>query len=139
MLARFDNYIEIDKNVVDAWGIPALKIHCRWSDNEVEMARDARENLQALFKALGAENVRVSRDLANPGAAIHDMGTARMGADPRKSVLNKYNQTHDLKNLFVVDGASFVTSGGYGPTLTIGALAARASAYIVQQLGRREL
>jgi choline dehydrogenase-like flavoprotein len=115
MLARYDNYIEIDTNVVDAWGIPALKIHCRWSDNEVQMARDARENLMALFKALGAETVRVSRDLANPGAAIHDMGTARMGNDPKKSVLNKYNQAHDVKNLFVVDGASFVTSGGYGP------------------------
>ena len=127
MLARWENYVEIDKNVVDAWGIPVLKIHCRWSDNEIEMARDARENLLALFHTLGAEHVRVSRDLANPGAAIHDMGTARMGNDPKKSVLNKYNQAHDARNLFVVDGASFVTSGGYGPTLTIGALAARAS------------
>lgn len=136
MLARWDNYVEIDKNVVDAWGIPVLKIHCRWSDNEIEMAKDARENLQALFHALGAEEVRVSRDLANPGAAIHDMGTARMGHDPKNSVLNKYNQAHDVKNLFVVDGASFVTSGGYGPTLTIGALAARASAYIIQQMKR---
>ena len=95
MLARWENYVEIDKNVVDAWGIPALKIHCRWSDNEIEMARDARENLLALFHKLGAEQVRVSRDLANPGAAIHDMGTARMGNDPKKSVLNKYNQAHD--------------------------------------------
>ena len=127
MLARWENYVDIDKDVVDAWGIPVLKIHCRWSDNEIEMARDARENLVALFHALGAEQVRVSRDLANPGAAIHDMGTARMGNDPKKSVLNQYNQAHDAKNLFVVDGASFVTSGGYGPTLTIGALAARFS------------
>src|SRR5207253_911464 len=139
MLARWENYIEIDRNVVDAWGIPVLKIHCRWSENENEMARDARENLLALFHALGAEQVRVSRDLANPGAAIHDMGTARMGNDPKKSVLNKYNQAHDAKNLFVVDGAAFVTSGGYGPTLTIGALAARASAYILQQMKRGEL
>jgi choline dehydrogenase-like flavoprotein len=139
MLARWENYVEIDKNVVDAWGIPVLKIHCRWSNNEIEMARDARENLLALFHKLGAEQVRVSRDLANPGAAIHDMGTARMGNDPKKSVLNKYNQAHDANNLFVVDGACFVTSGGYGPTLTIGALAARASAYIIQQMKRREL
>jgi hypothetical protein len=67
MLARWENYVDIDKNVVDAWGIPVLKIHCRWSDNEIEMARDARENLVALFHALGAEQVRVSRDLAGPG------------------------------------------------------------------------
>ncbi len=139
MLARWENFVEIDKNTVDAWGIPALKIHCRWSDNEVEMAKDSRENLLALFHALGAEHVRASRDLADPGAAIHDMGTARMGHDPKKSVLNKFNQAHDAKNLFVVDGACFVTSGGYGPTLTIGALAARASDYIVHQMQRREL
>ena len=67
------------------------------------------------------------------------MGTARMGSNPKQSVLNKYNQAHDARNLFVVDGASFVTSGGYGPTLTIGALAARASAHIIQQMKRREL
>ena len=139
MLARWDNYVEIDRKVVDAWGIPVLKIHCRWSENEIEMAKDARENLLALFRKLGAEHVRVTRDLANPGAAIHDMGTARMGSNPKQSVLNKYNQAHDAKNLFVVDGASFVTSGGYGPTLTIGALAARASAHIIEQMKRREL
>jgi hypothetical protein len=67
---------------------------------------------------LGAENVRVTTELMPPGAMIHEMGTARMGNDARKSVLNKFNQTHDVKNLSVVDGASFVTSGGYGPTLT---------------------
>lgn len=139
MLARRENYIEIDKNVVDAWGIPVLKMHSRWSDNELEMARDAVENLKALFHALGAEHVRVTTALQAPGSMIHDMGTARMGADPNKSVLNKHNQAHDASNLFVVDGASFVTSGGYGPTLTIGALAARAAGYIVTQMKRREL
>jgi len=70
---------------------------------------------------------------------IHDMGTARMGDDPKKSVLNKFNQAHDVKTLFVVDGTCFVTSGGYGPTLTIGALPARASGYIITQLKRGEL
>jgi choline dehydrogenase-like flavoprotein len=138
-LARWENYVEIDKTVVDAWGIPALKIHCQWSDNESEMAKDAVETLQELFHALHAENVTVATEVFTPGSAMHDMGTARMGSDPKKSVLNKFNQTHDVKNLFVVDGASFVTSGGYGPTLTIGALAARASDYIVSQSKRREL
>jgi len=83
--------------------------------------------------------VRVTTELMPPGSMIHEMGTARMGNDPKKSVLNKFNQAHDMKNLFVVDGASFVTSGGYGPTLTIGALAARASYYIITQLKRGEL
>ncbi|MBI3694908.1 MAG: GMC family oxidoreductase, partial [Acidobacteria bacterium] len=93
-LARWENYVEIDKNVVDAWGIPVLKMHCLFSDNEYAMARDAVENLQALFHALGAEHVRVTTELMHPGSMIHDMGTARMGNDPKKSVLNKYNQAH---------------------------------------------
>ena len=139
MLARFENYVGIDKDVVDAWGIPVLKFHCRMSDNEREMAKDAVQNLKALMEALGAEHVSVRDRLMDPGFAIHCMGTARMGADPRKSVLNKFNQAHDVKNLFVVDGACFVTSGGYGPTLTIGALAARASDYIVNQMKTGEL
>jgi len=70
---------------------------------------------------------------------IHEMGTARMGNDPKTSVLNKFNQAHDAKNLFVVDGSSFVTSGGYGPTLTIAALAARAAGYIVAGLKQGKL
>ena len=102
------------------------------------MAKDAVENLKALFHALGAENVRVTTELMPGGSMIHDMGTARMGHDPKTSVLNKFNQAHDVKNLFVVDGACFVNSGGYGPTLTIAALAARASDYIIAQMKRGE-
>ena len=139
MLARFENYVEIDRDVADAWGIPVLKFNCRMSDNEREMAKDSIQNLKALMEALGAENVNVRDRLMSPGYAIHGMGTARMGADPKKSVLNQFNQAHDLKNLFVVDGACFVTSGGYGPTLSIGALAARASDYIVNQMKTGEL
>ena len=139
VLAQWENYVEIDSDVVDAWGIPVLKIHCQFGDNEREMAKDAVENLTALFDALGAEHIQVRTEIRPPGSMIHDMGTARMGSDPKNSVLNKFNQAHDAKNLFVVDGASFVTSGGYGPTLTIGALAARASDYIIQQMKRREL
>ena len=100
------------------------------------MARDALENLKALFHALGAETFRMTSELMPPGSIIHEMGTCRMGDDPKKSVLNKFNQAHAVSNLFVVDGSSFVTSGGYAPTLTIGALAARASDYIVDQLRR---
>lgn len=139
MLARSENYCEIDKNVKDAWGIAVLRFHCRHSENEEEMAKDAVENLKALMHALGAEHVRANPRLMPPGYSVHGMGTVRMGSDPKKSVLNKFNQAHDAKNLFVVDGACFVTSGGYGPTLTIGALAARASDYIVTQMKRGEL
>ena len=139
MLARRENFVEIDKARVDAWGIPVLKIHCQQSDNERAMAKDAAENLRALAVAAKAENIRVEEGLLTPGMIIHDMGTARMGDDRKKSVLNKWNQAHDIPNLFVVDGACFVTSGGYGPTLTIGALATRASAYIVEEMKRGNL
>jgi choline dehydrogenase-like flavoprotein len=139
MLARWENFVEIDKNRVDAWGIPVLKIHCQHSDNERQMAKDAAENLLALATAAKAEDIRTDSGLLTPGMIIHDMGTARMGADPKKSVLNKWNQTHDIRNLFVIDGACFVTSGGYGPTLTIGALATRAGAYVVEEMKRGNL
>jgi choline dehydrogenase-like flavoprotein len=139
MLARWENFVEIDRNVVDVWGIPVLRIHCQHSDNDREMAKDAAVNLRALAEAVKAEGIQVRTGLDTPGMIIHDMGTARMGADPKKSVLNRWNQAHDVSNLFVVDGACFVTSGGYGPTLTIGALAMRASAYLVEQLKRGEL
>jgi choline dehydrogenase-like flavoprotein len=103
------------------------------------MAKDGMENLKALFHAARAEIIAVGSDLRPPGSMIHEMGTCRMGSDPRKSVLNKFNQAHDVHNLFVVDGSSFVTSGGYGPTLTIGALAARASDYLVDEYKRGNL
>lgn len=81
----------------------------------------------------------MTTELMPPGSMIHNMGAARTGSDPKKSVLNKHNQAHDAKNLFVVDGACCVTSGGYGPSLTIGALAARAADYIVTEMKRGEL
>ena len=139
MLARWENYLEINKDVKDAWGIPALNIHCQFSDNEREMAKDALENLKALFHAAGAEIYHESDKIRPPGSMIHEMGSCRMGDDPKKSVLNKFNQAHDVSNLFVVDGSSFVTSGGYGPTLTIGTLAARASDYLAEEFKRGNL
>ena len=149
MLARWENYVEIDKNVRDAWGIPVLKVHCQPSDNEHEMAKDALESLKALFHAARAEVTSIDvfgragsgskSNVSTPGAMIHEEGTCRIGDDPKKSVLNKFNQTHDIPNLFVVDGSSFVTSGHYGPTLTIGALAARASDYLVDEYKRGNL
>jgi choline dehydrogenase-like flavoprotein len=139
MLSRWENYVEIDKDVKDAWGIPVLKIHCQFSDNEREMAADALENLKELLHTAGAEVLSYGEKLRPPGSMIHEMGTCRMGDDPNKSVLNKFNQAHEVSNLFVVDGSSFVTSAGYGPTLTIGALAARASDYLVDEYKRDNL
>ncbi len=107
MLPRFENYAEIDPDgVVDAWGIPVLKIHIQYSDNERQMARDAAGTSEEILRAAGAEVVSTGGRMTAPGRIIHELGTARMGNDSKTSVLNKFNQSWDVKNLFVIDGAT---------------------------------
>ena len=125
-LARWDNYCDIDPHKKDAWGIPALQVHMTHGPNEHSMMEDAAATAAQMLEAAGARNIVMNSQLAIPGMAIHEVGTARMGEDPKKSVLDSYNQTHDIKNLFVMDGASFVSSGCQNPTLTMMALTARA-------------
>ncbi|MFP5260720.1 MAG: GMC family oxidoreductase [Blastocatellia bacterium] len=137
MLSRFENYAEIDpKGVVDAWGIPVLRIHIQHSDNEREMGRDAAETSEEILRAAGAEVTWKGGSLTAPGRIIHELCTARMGADANKSVLNKFNQCWDVKNVFVTDGASFTSSACQNPTLTILALTMRACDYIADEYKR---
>ena len=134
VLARFENHVAIDRNVVDAWGIPALHIQAKYSDNEFKMARHATQTFEELCLASGFE-VLAKHDQVLPfGYSIHELGTCRMGDNPKTSVLNKWNQSHDIKNLFVVDGSSFVTGGYQNPTMTIMSLSMRASEYIADQM-----
>ncbi len=140
MLSRFENYVEIDPDgVVDAWGIPVLRIHIQHSDNEREMAKDAAETSEEILRAAGAEVVSTGGRITAPGRIIHELGTARMGNDPKTSVLNKFNQMHDVKNVFVTDGAAFVGSANQNPTLTILALTIRACEYLVEEYKRGNL
>ena len=140
MLARHENYVEIDPDgVKDAWGVPVLKIHIQHSDNEREMAKDAAEASEEILRAAGAEVVSTGGRITAPGRIIHELGTARMGNDPKKSVLNKFNQCWDAKNVFVTDGAAFVSSANQNPTLTILALTMRASEYMVDEYKREAL
>jgi choline dehydrogenase-like flavoprotein len=140
MLSRFENYAEIDPTgVVDAWGIPVLKIHIQYSDNELHMARDAAQTSEEILRAAGAEVVSTGGRMTAPGRIIHELCTARMGSDPKKSVLNKFNQSWDVKNLFVTDGAAFVTAANQNPTLTILAFTIRACDYIVDEYKRGNL
>jgi choline dehydrogenase-like flavoprotein len=140
MLSRFENFVEIDPDgVVDAWGIPVLKVHIRHSDNEREMGKDAAETAAEILSRAGATEISISRNLTVPGRIIHELGTARMGADPKKSVLNKFNQMHDVKNVFVTDGAAFVGAANQNPTLTILALTIRASEYLADEMKRGNL
>ena len=140
MLSRFENFVEIDPGgVVDAWGIPVLKVHIRHSDNEREMGRDASDMAEQILREAGAENISVSRNLTVPGRIIHELGTARMGGDRKKSVLNKWNQIWDAKNVFVTDGAAFVGAANQNPTLTILALTIRACEYLSDEMKRGNL
>jgi choline dehydrogenase-like flavoprotein len=134
-LARFDNHVRINKDVVDAWGIPVLHIEVTFGDNEREMVKDMGETAAEMLHAAGVQDVRVSYGpTSTPGILIHEVGTARMGNDPKKSVLNKFNQAHDVKNLFVTDGACYVSSANQNPTLTMMALTARACDYVAREL-----
>jgi glucoside 3-dehydrogenase (cytochrome c) catalytic subunit len=138
-LARWDNYVEIDPELRDAWGIPAARIHMSHGDNEKAMMEDAAAAAAEMLEAAGATNIRVNSDLAMPGMAIHETGTARMGADPKKSVLNPYNQTHDIPNVFVMDGACYPSSACQNPTLSFMALTVRACDHLIERFKKNEV
>jgi choline dehydrogenase-like flavoprotein len=138
-LPNYDNYVEIDEDVVDAWGIPVLRIHCTYGDNEWALMRDASIAAAEMLAAAGATDISPYVERNPPGKAIHEMGTARMGRDPRTSVLNAYNQAHDIPNLFVTDGACMTSSANQNPSITYMALTARACAHAVNLMRRREL
>ena len=131
---RFENHVRINKDVKDAWGIPVLHVDVKDSDNELNMAKDSADTMEELFHAAGWEILSKTDKFYPPGYSIHEVGTARMGNNPKTSVLNKWNQSHDIKNLFVVDGASFVTCGWQNPTMTILALSMRASEYLADEI-----
>ena len=139
VLPRYENFVEIDHSVADAWGIPALRINAKYSDNEFAMAKDSMSVAEELCHDAGFELLAKHWQMVPPGESIHELGTCRMGSNPKTSVLNKWNQTHDINNLFVVDGSSFVSGGSQNPTLTICALSMRAADYIAAQMGRGDL
>jgi choline dehydrogenase-like flavoprotein len=134
VLARYENHVRIDPDVVDAWGIPALHIDTKYTDNEFNMARDAVDTSIELATAAGFEVLAKNYDPNPPGYSIHELGTCRMGDDPKTSVLNKWCQSHDIKNLVVVDASSFVSGGWQNPTMTIAALAMRASEHLAEEM-----
>ena len=138
-LPNRDNFVELDKGTVDAWGIPSLKIHSSWGENEVALRKDMAIAAAEILAAAGARNIQTFTANEAPGLAIHEMGTARMGRDPKTSVLNSFNQAHDVKNLFVTDGGAMVSTSCVNPSLTYMALTARACDYAVQKMKKGEL
>jgi len=138
-LANFDNFCEIDPNLKDAWGIPALRISMAHGKNEAALMRDSAITGAEMLESAGAKNIRLTTHTEMPGMAIHEVGTARMGDDPKKSVLNAFCQSHDVKNLLVTDGSGFVSSGCQNPTLTMMAITVRACDHLVERFKRHEV
>jgi choline dehydrogenase-like flavoprotein len=156
MIPNPDTYCEIDPQVVDKWGIPVLRFHFAWSDYELKMAKDMQETFRAIVEAAGGTvfnggkrtDSGVKNDdikskgrygISEGGEIIHELGTVRMGDDPKTSALNKNCQAHDVKNLFVADGACFVTGPDKNPTLTITALSWKTSEYLLDQAKKGEI
>jgi choline dehydrogenase-like flavoprotein len=144
-IARKENYCEIDPNVVDKYGIPVLRFHYKWSDQEVKQARHMQDTFEEILLNMGAEllgdkpGADRNYGLAAPGRIIHEVGTTRMGDDRRTSVTNRNEQLHDAKNVFVVDGGPFVSQADKNPTWTILALSWRTSDYIIDQLKKMNI
>ena len=138
-LPNHNNFVEVDKTKLDAWGIPTLKIHCDWGENERAMHRDIYTQAAEMLASAGAQEISVSTGMTPPGLSIHELGTARMGRDPKTSVLNAYNQAHDVKNLFVTDGACMASASCVNPSLTYMAITARACDYAVSRMKKNEL
>ncbi len=138
-LPREDNYVTIDRELRDAWGIPALHIHMTHGPNEHAMMEDAAATAAEMLEAAGARNIVVNGRPAMPGMAIHELGTARMGDDPRNSVLDRWNRAHDVPNLLVTDGACFVSSACQNPTLTMMAITVRACDHLIEQFRTGEI
>jgi choline dehydrogenase-like flavoprotein len=145
-VARETNYCEIDPNgVVDKYGIPVLRFNYQWSEYEIKQAKHMQETFQEIMHKMGAvitwgkAGADTNYGLEAPGRIIHEVGTTRMGNDPKKSVVNKFNQAHDCKNLFIVDGGPFVSQADKNPTWTILALSWRASEYIIDQFKQQNI
>ena len=145
-LALESNYCEIDPKVVDKYGIPVLRFNVKWSEHEVKQAKHMKETFKEIMHNMGAVITWGGTDgpendygLEAPGKIIHEAGTVRMGSDAKRSALNKFNQAHDCKNLFVVDGGAFVSQADKNITWTILALSMRASEYIIDEMKKQNI
>jgi choline dehydrogenase-like flavoprotein len=141
-LPYYENKVSLDKNIKDKWGLPVVAIDCALRDNERKMRRDMSDTAAEMLEKLGAKNIEIRDSTDRAGErvfSVHDMGTARMGLDPKTSVLNAHNQMHDAKNVFITDGSCMVSSACQNPSLTYMALTARACDFAVKELKRLNL
>jgi len=133
------NFVNLDPNKKDEWGIPLLNFSVDYDENDEKMVKDFQEQLSEMYTKAGFTNIRTSDSKQAPGLDIHEMGGVRMGRDPKTSLLNKWNQLHACPNVFVTDGACMTSTSCQNPSLTYMALTARASDHAVSQMKKNEL
>jgi choline dehydrogenase-like flavoprotein len=134
VLPRWDNFVALDKSKVDAFGIPVLRIQMSNGPNETAMIKDIAASAGELLEAGGAKNIHTYADPPRGRWAVHEAGIARMGSDPKRSVLTQFQQTHDVKNVFVMDAAGFPSNPCQNPTLTIMALCVRSCDFLMDEM-----
>lgn len=144
MIPNEDSYCELDPVAVDQWGIPVLRFHWKWSEHEINQAAHMHKTFAEIVEQMGGKVTGTvqtdgNKAIATGGSIIHEVGTVRMGSDPQKSVLNEFGQAWEVENLFVTDGASFVSNADKNPTLSIMALAWRSCDYLVDELKKGSL
>jgi choline dehydrogenase-like flavoprotein len=143
MVPNADTYCEIDPDVVDRWGIPVLKFHFKWTEAELKQVDHMEQTFTALIETMGGKVTHslkpTSEKISTGGEIIHEVGAIRMGANPRAAPLNKYCQSHDVKNLFVADASPFVSNPDKNPTLTICALAWRTAEYLAEEMRKGDV
>ncbi len=139
ILPYHENKVELNEDKLDKWGMPTLSFDCEIKENEIEMRKDMKEQAVEMCEKAGLKDVQPFENRYALGLGIHEMGTARMGKDPKTSVLNKWNQLHSVKNVFVTDGACMTSASCVNPSLTYMALTARAADYAVKTLNNNEI
>lgn len=139
MLPYHENKMVINNDLKDKWDMPTVTFDCEIKENELAMRKDMKEQAVAMLEAAGLKNVRPYDDAGGPGLGIHEMGTARMGRDAKTSVLNKWNQVHGAKNVFVTDGSAMTSASCVNPSLTYMALTARAVDFAVSEKKKMNL
>ena len=139
VLPYHDNKIYLDYNKKDKWGLPTITFDAEIKENEKAMRKDMKQQAAEMLELAGFRNVREYDNEYAMGLAIHEMGTARMGRDPKTSLLNKHNQLHAVPNVYVTDGSAMTSSGSQNPSLTYMALTARAANHAVEELKKMNL
>jgi len=139
MLPSHDNHVKLNYDKLDKWGQPTLIIDCEFKENALAMRKDMKQSAVDMLEASGFKDIKTFDSIGAPGLGIHEMGTARMGRDPKTSVLNGNNQIWDCPNVFVTDGACMTSAGNQNPSITYMALTARAVDFAVTELKKQNI